>query len=582
MQELLPQNISTATARNWQRLHTDQSHRLTTRANKTRSARRVVAAGYLSDAKAGDSLLAFASRMSGSLPDIMYTLCQDRLRAAGILDAAHVQCFLRQFAHLHQLPVLLPQEVWHEDEDQLGFVYQSLLTEGERNSNGQYYTHHAVVSEMLSACDLSDGKTLLDPCCGSGAFLLGVRTDSPESLYGFDADPVAVLLAGTNLLVRFSTVPFEPHVYCLDFLRRGLFAEGQDKHLPEHFDYICTNPPWGTDKKRTYCVSYPEVQSRERASMFLVEALRRLAPDGRLIFLLPTSILKTKTHQDIRHHVLRHTAIEQVWLPNGRFDGVYTDYFSIRLAPGKVTAQHYVLRDGEGDHPVSLTEEDLRENRIVFVPQSELGKNIIGKMEAARHDDLRHSQWALGIVTGDNKGKLFPAPQPGMVAVSAGKQVQPFLMQEATKWLTYAPETFQQCPKEEYFLAPEKLIYRFIAKYPVVAYDDRQRYCLNSANILVPEVDGLSVKGVAALLNSAPVRFYYSSRFHDVKVLKGSLQKLPFPAVSAEVAGRLEELVDEILRNGTSEDALQAIDGIVATLYGLTDEELEYVKTQLS
>ena len=44
---------------------------------------------------------------------------------------------------------------------------------------------------MLDNKYLADGETFLDPCCGSGSFLLSVRTNTPECLYGFDINPIA-------------------------------------------------------------------------------------------------------------------------------------------------------------------------------------------------------------------------------------------------------------------------------------------------------------------------------------------------------------------------------------------------------
>ena len=201
-------------------------------------------------------------------------------------------------------------------------------------------------------------------------------------------------------------------------------------------------------------------------------------------------------------------------------------------------------------------------------------------MESSRHDDLTHSQWALGIVTGDNKNKVKKDVEPGLEPVYTGKQVRPFSLKEESSYILFAPETFQQCAKTEYFRAPEKLIYRFIAKYPIVAYDDKQCLCLNSANILIPELDGIAIKSVAALLNSTLYHYYYTMKFSDIKVLKGNLQTLPFPKLTVDQDRELSDLVTTIQLSDYSEEHQRQLDKVVYSIFGITPTEQVYIYSQ--
>ena len=203
---------------------------------------------------------------------------------------------------------------------------------------------------------------------------------------------------------------------------------------------------------------------------------------------------------------------------------MFTDYFSIKIKPTKTANQTYVVTSDSGNAHITLAEADRISGNIVLETFNNLDNSIIKKMESSCHDRLSHSLWALGIVTGDNKNKVKKEKAEGLEPVYAGKQVDPFKLHNESSYILFDPENFQQCAKEEYFRAPEKLIYRFIAKYPVVAYDDKQCLCLNSANILIPQLDTISVKSVAALLNSTLYHYYYSLKYSDIKVLKGNLQ----------------------------------------------------------
>lgn len=502
-------SISKATAYNWKKLKSDSEHKLTKRANKTKSSKRIVANSYVNNNDA-NILLSMVLELNKPVECIMYSLVISLLTNKGIIHKAHVRNFLNRYHDMELIDISVPEHIWNSKEDILGFIYQSLITEGERNVTGQYYTSENVVEYMWGDKILKNDETLLDPCCGSGAFLLKVSTNNPANLYGFDINPIAVMLASANLLAKFSDVVFTPQIYCIDFLKKDLFVN-ETPNIPFKFDNIYTNPPWGADKAGDYAQNYPLIKSKERASMFLVEALNHLKKSGMLYFLLPTSLLKIKTHSDIRKFLLTSTTIHQIDLYNNRFDGVYTDFFSIKLSVGRVDEQNYCVSNGETQTTIQISKSEYPSAKIVTDKLNTLDESIIRKMESFRHDDLTHSQWALGIVTGDNKNKVKKDVEPGLEPVYSGKQVRPFSLKEESSYILFAPETFQQCAKKEYFRAPEKLIYRFIAKYPIVAYDDKQCLCLNSANILIPEFRWYSRKKCCRTLelHTIPLLLHY-------------------------------------------------------------------------
>ena len=519
--------------------------------------------------------------MDSSVENIMYTLAYSALSKKELLQKQHIQVFLQKYSHLKQVSIDIPEDIWSSENDVLGFIYQSLITEGERNITGQYYTCKSVVDYIIGGKVLSDGETFLDPCCGSGAFLMAVKTNNPGNLYGFDINPIAVMIASVNLLLRHKDKEFCPHIYCLDFLSKDLFTLDCRIGLPLKFDNIYTNPPWGSDKDGLYTKNYPFIKSKERASMVIYESLARLNNAGNLYFLLPTSLLKIKAHNDIRKLILPDTTIQQIDLYNNRFDGVFTDYFSIKIKPTKTANQTYVVTSDSGNAHITLAEADRISGNIVLETFNNLDNSIIKKMESSCHDRLSHSLWALGIVTGDNKNKVKKEKAEGLEPVYAGKQVDPFKLHNESSYILFDPENFQQCAKEEYFRAPEKLIYRFIAKYPVVAYDDKQCLCLNSANILIPQLDTISVKSVAALLNSTLYRYYYSLKYSDIKVLKGNLQRLPFPKLTKEQDEDLSTLVSDIQSNSFSLAYQQQLDKAVYSIFGITAKEQKQISTRI-
>lgn len=571
--------ISKATEYNWKKLNSDSKEKLTKRANKTRSTKRITATSYLDDYKSNE-LLQRVKIVESTIGNIMYTLVYSAFSQKGLLQKKHVQVFLQKYTDMECLNIDVPKGIWDSDKDILGFIYQSLITEGEKNITGQYYTNRSVVEYILNGKALSENETFLDPCCGSGAFLMGVSTNNPSNLYGFDINPIAVMIASANLIIKYCEIEFTPNVFCIDYLGKDLFINSR-ADIPSKFDNIYTNPPWGSDKEGLYTTNYPLIKSKERASMVIVESLKRLKENGTLYFLLPTSLLKIKSHNDIRRYILSSTTIHQIDIYKNRFDGVFTDYFSIKLCPQKTQKQSYVVTSDKGSSIVTLPDSDYALGNIAIETFSMLDNSIISKMESSCNDKLSHSTWALGIVTGDNKNKVKKEKAEGLEPIYIGKHVTPFKLQDESSYILFDPKNFQQCAKEEYFRAPEKLIYRFIAKYPIVAYDDKQCLCLNSANILIPDLDSISIKSVAALLNSTLYHYYYSLRFSDIKVLKGNLQELPFPKLTKEQDEELSALVTEIQSTSFSIEYKQELDQIVYSIFGINPIEQKQITSRL-
>lgn len=569
--------ISTATARNWQRLHTDPATRLKSRANKTASERLIVASSYLRMPSAV-SLLRRVADIGLPLADTIYSLCLAALRGAGLIDRPHVRRFLTDYSSLTDaLLEPIKPGLFDVNNDPLGFIYQSITDEGTRNSRGIYYTPPAIVNLMAGSIRLKPGQTILDPCCGSGAFLLRVETDSPEALYGVDNDPLAVIIASTNLLLRYPDREFMPQIFCLDFL-----TGPRSSQLPPRFDFILTNPPWGSDRSKVYSGIHLEIQSRERASMIIAESLNRLTPGGKAGFVLPVSLLATRTHSDVRKLILQSATLNAIRLPDTRFDGVFTGFFTLELTNSRPDGnQEYRLTTSAGENAdIVLTPEETASGtvRTKAVPDVELA--IIRKMEAKRSDDLRASRWALGIVTGDNKGKLHDSPSEGMEPIYTGKEVGPFRLSEPRKFIRFNRSEMQQCAPEKTYRSAEKLIYRFISSTLTVAYDAGGALTLNSANIVIPALKTVSAKAAAALLNSSIYRLYYRSICSDIKVLKSALSRLPFPELTREANEVLSGFTTEAIEGGHT-DALQSrLDNYVCSLFNLTDEERAYALSQ--
>lgn len=566
--------VSKATLRNWKKLKTRSAGRLTTRANKRRSKNRVLPLEYFSN----DNNITFVQNMLEYIDDnkidivsAIFSLGIGLLSRAGILEKQHVLNALNEYTHIDILDELVEVDLPDDEFDILGLLYQSYLYEGEKNTIGSYYTPQKIVRNMVKKFDFNKEELFFDPCCGSGAFLLSIDSNNPNQIFGVDNDKTAVLISKINLLLKYHELEFVPQVYCLDYLMGYSFMQPHPI-FEKKFDYIATNPPWGAIDNN--CINQNAIVSKETFSSFFINAYAQLKDNGIIRFLFPESILNVKAHTDIRKFIVDSTKLVSITLYNDMFSGVTTKYIDIESSKA-AREDRFELYSNNQRRLIDIKTVYETKN-LVFNLLSEDDISIIKAVRRRGQFSLENSIWALGIVTGDNKGKLFPEYRAGMEKIYTGKEIQPYYLLPAKNYILYNRDNLQQVAKEEIYRAPEKLVYKFISNRLVFAYDDSKSLFLNSANILIPNIPSMTTKTVMAFLNSSLYQYIYLKLFGEVKILKGNLIELPFPKITIEENKKLTSLVDEVLYGNTS--VQKAIDEYIFLIFNLTDEQIMHVR----
>ncbi len=519
--------ISPATRRNWNRLHAEApTGRLVSRANKRLSEKNVIPFEYVSSSSAVDWILTLLQEIrtnDWSISSVMYSLCANLLHHYSLWDAALSADLFADLPMCGTIEEILSLTLPQGEHDLLGLVYQSLLSEGTRNRMGIYYTPPSIIRSMTEDLPIADLKCCIDPCCGSGAFLTALLDKGvpPENIFGCDSDPIAILLARVNLLIAREGGGI-PKVVCADFLHDVL-------PFPSSFDLIITNPPWGafSDKLKFNTLTF-----NESFSCFLYAACQHLKINGIIRFLLPESFLNVRAHGALRRYLIEHLHIREICFFDESFSGVTTRCISIEVhAAASDDSLH--LRGSQIDThiPYSFYRRNID---CIIRPLDALDCSILKKIYARGALSLKGSTWALGIVTGDNKRLLLNTPADGTEPILTGKEIEPYRIKPASKYIRYDRAAFQQAARDEYYHTKEKLVYRFICDRPVFALDRSGMLCLNSANILIPQTENFSVYALLALLNSAPIQYLYMKQFGGMKVLKNHLEKLPLPALTLE------------------------------------------------
>ena len=465
----------------------------------------------------------------------------------------------------------------------LGVFYQSLLFEGKKSQSGSYYTPSSVINNIVKDYVKKDSR-VLDPCCGTGQFLLAFAdvVKNPLNIYGIDYDQMAVRIARINILTRFKNKDFSPNIFCkntlFDIDHNNLFSFHHDRDI-QNFDVIATNPPWGArfSKREIKQLKkvYPQITSFESFSYFLEKSLNLLRYSGTMSFILPESILNVQIHRDIRGIILKTAQIKKIVYLNRIFKNVFTPVIRLDLERNNKKNSQTTIHNVNKKYKINQIKWMSNHDFIFDIHSNKFDSKIIDKIYQTKHITLKNkASWALGIVTGNNKKFIASKKKSGFEPIYKGKDIKKFILDKPSFYVQFQPDKFQQTAPEKKYRAKEKLIYRFISKNLIFAYDNFQRLTLNSANVLIPEIPDYPVKVIAALFNSSLYQFLFQKKFSSIKILRSHIESLPLPLWDKRAFSKIVKLVDKVIQN---QNNFQELDDYIINKFLISEKEKDYI-----
>lgn len=212
-------------------------------------------------------------------------------------------------------------------EDYLGRFYGEFMSYsgGDGQTLGIVLTPKHITELFCELAELSPADSVLDPCCGTGGFLIAAmhsmlqKTDHPEKqrsirknqLHGLELQPYMFTIATTNMILR-----------------------GDGKSNLEQEDFLKQNPAQLQEKGCTVGMMNPpySMGSRNNAALyelsFTGHLLDSIIRDGKVIVIVPQSSMtgKTKEERSIKENILKYHTLEGViTLNKNTFYGVGTN-----------------------------------------------------------------------------------------------------------------------------------------------------------------------------------------------------------------------------------------------------------------
>ncbi len=215
----------------------------------------------------------------------------------------------------------------HSAEDWIGLFYGEFMSYsgGDGQSLGIVLTPKHITTLFCDLLDLKPTDRVLDPCCGTGGFLIAAMHDmlrqtadeqqrrsiKRDQLFGIELQSYMFTIATTNMILRGDG---KSNLHNLDFLKQNP-SQLQQKQ--------CTvgmmNPPYSQGSKTNpnlYEISFTE------------HLLNSMVEGGRVAVIVPQSSFtgKTKEEQAVKDSILKkHTLEGVITLNKNTFYGVGTN-----------------------------------------------------------------------------------------------------------------------------------------------------------------------------------------------------------------------------------------------------------------
>jgi hypothetical protein len=457
----------------------------------------------------------------------------------------------------------------------------------QADPRGAYYTPADIVRLIVENTVgrlVTDRPAILDPACGTGAFLTGAHSyladrfgheTALNRVCGVDVDKAA--LAEARKAVPSANLRLGDSLLGINWKRAfpEVMARGG-------FDAVIGNPPWVSLAGRFGVEAYSAADiERLRGRFggnsylpntfeyFISLGLELTRPGGYLSFIVPDRLGFNRQFEYLRRRLLAET--ELLLLVHGiRFPGVTADtmvFVCRKGAPGPDAVTE--SRDSRG-LTSSFPQSELREFRR---PEDARIARIVRLMEShpVRLSDICDITSGFG-----GRSELITEQRISdeQIPVLKGDSIERYAVRKAY-WFDFQPENLTGRTTDPAKLgASPKILIRKTGSSLIAAYDDSGTYPEQSLYFLFNNRTDMDWRFVLGILNSRLMGVYYRARcltnpgtIAHAKI--SDLARLPLPAPDQERHDRLVGLVQA----GTHDE----IDALVCELYGVQMQDLRAI-----
>ncbi len=450
--------------------------------------------------------------------------------------------------------------------------------------------------------------TILDPACGSGAFLNAalqflmaehkqldemnakitgsalVFQDVEHSilehnLYGVDINEESVGIAQLALWLRTAKKhrklnTLNQNIKCGNSLISDPAVAGDkafdwQKEFPQvfekgGFDVVIGNPPYvnmaniqNEQERKFYQNNYSTVKNKcDLYSIFTEKAKSLLKYNGLLGFIFPNSWMGTESFSKFRDFLSKDVSVYQlVELPPGVFeDAIVTTvlcFYQNALPQASNNVEVFSCIDKE------FVKKDfmLSYEQILNNPNSSFAFEKTISLENIPCKKLSEiASFSLGIKTSDDARFIFEEPiDETCYKFIRGRNISRWSHPYNDEWIWYQPALICEKPGGrprvlENFLVDRKIVIQDIATQITATIDSEKYLCNDTLNIIYSLNKDYSFEYILCILNSKLVNVWFKKIFPaGLHIKANQLERVPIPIIDVEAQQSFITLADTML-----------------------------------
>ena len=410
---------------------------------------------------------------------------------------------------------------------------------------------------------------VLDPACGSGAFLVRVfdylleenkrvgkilgdslfnsevyfRTILKNNIFGVDLNEESIEITKLSLWLKTAQkgkklTTLDNNIKCGNSLIEDKKIAGEKafnwkeefKEIMNNggFDVIIGNPPYvpaesiSQNQKDFFINNYKSAFGRINIyAIFYEKAINIIKDKGVISFINPYTILKNQYFIEIRRLILENTSILQIvdFKNTKIFEDAAVDSI-IMILKKSLENNNIVLIDeikdfiGQDYRISKYKKEDLIEHKdLAFILNG--SSEFINKLYINSKKVSEVVDFNQGIITGDNKKFIFNYNKNvNCKPVISGGDFNRYTEPNSTSFVEYS-NNLHRPRKRDIFEIDQKILLRQTGSYPICTIDYRKYYTLDTVHNGIIIDENFDIKYLLCLLNSKLIKYIYNQQINE-------------------------------------------------------------------
>ena len=439
--------------------------------------------------------------------------------------------------------------------------YEKSLDLEYKKNKGIFYTDIELAEKIIDFLEIPKDSIILDPCCGTGNFLVAAKNQGYQKTYGADIDKKAISLSKKNTNIT--------NLKVIDTLANKANNVLSKFKLEEPVDVIIGNPPYAPIAKDIIIDTSDYLFLREvkdSGSNLFIAALYRafdlVKENGMISYVIPKNFLHVTSYKVLRKMILNEKQIISIVDIGENFKNVRGEQIIITLRNKFVKNNNICIYRYENNKIIKKLEvpQDFYKDEILLFGSKE-DFSIFKKLEGAYQ---KFSDICTGYV-GRGKSKLDTA--------ITGKDIRKFSFKN-----TKVPKKGNKVFIQNIYSAEAGIIASFAgeleaAETVTVFTDGDEKMCRYILGFLH-----------SRLCNYYLLKFCFNNSKLTMHTDAKYLKKLPL-VKDSKTFSRVISVVKSLEKiDYMSEDwfeMLESLNNLIYKIYGINENEKNYIDFQM-